>query len=344
MHLFKVPPQLATACQMASPTVLELSPDEGSFTVNSVLIGDEERGYILVDTGLPETWTQLDHQLRGFLVHNKLRGVVLTHLHPDHCGAAAQLLRECAAWLAYHENENLTRMYPSLLLDSAPHWLPAPVLDAVRGFADAMKTTPYPSKYLVGGTFLHEDADGPWLALHTPGHTPGHICIYNPETSTLVSGDHLLPNETSNIPFYPLQGYNPLRLYLESLAKVMRMGPKKTIPAHGKIFTNVQERIVDIFVHHRRRLREAAVAVDSGESSIQSIAAEITWSRGRFLELKPLDQWLAILETLSHLEFLTSVGYIKRVAGETPRYILGEGDWGLVEKTIDLIMRKSNEI
>ena len=32
-----------------------------------------------------------------------------------------------------------------------------------------------------------------WLALHTPGHTLDHLCLYDPENGVLLSGDHVLP-------------------------------------------------------------------------------------------------------------------------------------------------------
>jgi glyoxylase-like metal-dependent hydrolase (beta-lactamase superfamily II) len=59
-----------------------------------------------------------------------------------------------------------------------------------------------------------------WRVLHTPGHTPGHVCLFRESDGTLLTGDHLLPNESPNISVRPGQPYNPLGRYLAALAMV----------------------------------------------------------------------------------------------------------------------------
>ena len=56
----------------------------------------------------------------------------------------------------------------------------------------------------------------------TPGHSPGHICLYEPNRKLLFTGDHILPEITPHIGFHPQSGENPLGAYLKSLEKMMK--------------------------------------------------------------------------------------------------------------------------
>ncbi|MEZ5269609.1 MAG: MBL fold metallo-hydrolase [Microthrixaceae bacterium] len=38
-----------------------------------------------------------------------------------------------------------------------------------------------------------------WQAIHTPGHTGDHLCLWDPESGVLLSGDHVLPTITPHI-------------------------------------------------------------------------------------------------------------------------------------------------
>ena len=73
---------------------------------------------------------------------------------------------------------------------------------------------------------LMEDSDRPEVpgwdlkAIWTPGHSPGHLCFYEPTNRLMLSGDHVLPRITPNISFHPMAGPDPLGDFLTSLDKV----------------------------------------------------------------------------------------------------------------------------
>jgi len=323
-------------------TVMELTSHDYGVAVNIMLLDDGYGGHILVDTGFPDTWGEL-HQLikREMGAGGRIGQIILTHLHPDHCGSSGKAVENLGAELSYHRDEDLIRYYVAELLDNRPSWVPENILEALRKDMAPVLSTPRPSIYVGDG--LHF-GDGSWELVHTPGHTPGHVCLFNRETATLISGDHLLPEETSNIPYLPVPGYNPLKLYLKSLDRILKLRPRIAVPSHGRPFTNIQDRVAQLFTHHRRRLRETAEAISSNEQTPVSIASHITWSRGRFEELSPIDKWLAILETMAHLEFLVSIGFAWRMDGAQPIYQPGDLTWERVEGALARILDKPSQV
>src|SRR6266498_2448130 len=85
---------------------------------------------------------------------------------------------------------------------------------------------------------LLSDGDRPdvpgWqlLAVHTPGHTPGHLCFYEERTGLLLSGDHVLPRITANVSLHPQSGSDPLGDYLASLERLRKYADSLVLPAH----------------------------------------------------------------------------------------------------------------
>jgi glyoxylase-like metal-dependent hydrolase (beta-lactamase superfamily II) len=143
-----------------------------------------------------------------------------------------------------------------------------------------------------------------WLVVHTPGHTVDHICVWDPETGTLLTGDHVLPSITPHV-----SGVNQadsLKSYLATLDLVARLdGVKLGLPAHGHPFDDVPGRVEAIKEHHAERmelLREASVAI--GPASVQDLSHEVF----------PKRHWgvMAESETFAHLEHLAHAGEAER--------------------------------
>jgi glyoxylase-like metal-dependent hydrolase (beta-lactamase superfamily II) len=91
-------------------------------------------------------------------------------------------------------------------------------------------------------------------ALHTPGHTPGHLCFVDERSRRLFSGDHILPRITPNISVQRGEPATPLEDYLNSLAKVRDLDVEEVLPAHEWRFKGLPERVDAIAAHHERRL------------------------------------------------------------------------------------------
>lgn len=155
----------------------------------------------LVDSGLPGAADQIAAQLeeKDYPLSN-LQAIVLTHSHGDHTGGAAELvLRSGAQIMAYQDEvpyiERTAPLPFGSLLKRLSNWL-----------GDRLLFKRAPCK--VGRALQDGDvieALGGLQVIHTPGHTPGSIALYQPERRILFCGDVLFNKN-------PLTGKEGLRL------------------------------------------------------------------------------------------------------------------------------------
>ena len=314
--------------------------DEIVSRVNCYLIARKGGGQLLVDSGWASSSRDLIDKIRDETGKEvAVERLLLTHLHPDHFGGAREIIGAFRTRMSYHRRESLHWSYYNLLkrdLAGAASLLgaPAETLESARDRISASRALlPGPDSYLADGSLLSARA-GPWRVVHTPGHSPGHICLYRPKDRTMISGDHILPGETPNVAFYPVRGYHALRSYFASLAKVRKLAPETVLPAHGEAVGDVGGRIEELFAHHLERLLEVFEGLRGGPHSVMEVTSAVKWSRGRFESLGEFNRWLAILETLSHLEFLAGCGVAESLKGPDRGYRLTGRDWRGVEKAV----------
>ena len=154
--------------------------------------------------------------------------------------------------------------------------------------------------------------------LWTPGHSPGHICLYEPNLKVLISGDHILPEITTIISLHVQSGPNPLRDYINSLHLIQNLEVELVLPGHEHIFRNMQQRIKQILLHHQERNNAIVNTIRSNEKSAYQISSLIPWGSGvlqlTWSEMAPLDKRMALTETLAHLEFLCKEEKVERIA------------------------------
>ena len=146
-----------------------------------------DAGLILVDTGLREDGQKIVKQIEeaGFSP-TEVKTIVLTHSHMDHAGSLAGLASVTGAEVAAHTDEKpyieqkaglpYKRFTKRLMM-----WLGNRIL---YGHKPAKVT-----KALKEGDDIPE-APG-FRVIHTPGHTPGSICLYNEKERILICGDTL---------------------------------------------------------------------------------------------------------------------------------------------------------
>ena len=117
-----------------------------------------------------------------------------------------------------------------------------------------------------------EAGDGRLRAIHTPGHAPDHVCLFDDQSGDLYCGDLVRAGGTIVIP--ASKGGN-LRDYLESLRRVRALAPKRLLPGHGPIIDNPAA-AVDQYVRHRAQREEQVVeALRNGARTPAEIAAGI---------------------------------------------------------------------
>ncbi len=300
-----------------------------------------EDGKLIVDTGFRQTSEELVRSLRDVIGNSRLKEVVLTHIHNDHTGGVRGLRAAFEPEFRMHQQEIDLVGLVRRVVESGGDQLWTLGLDeelkkeVIEFFKVNLQHLSIDYEPLKGGEEF-ESVTGRWKVIPTPGHTPGHVTLYDVRRKVLISGDHLLPNETSNVSYYPVEGYDALRSYLQSLVTTESLGPELVLPAHGEPFRNVKGRIDYLFAHHRKRLAEAMTGAGKGNDLI-GVARNISWSRGNFDTLGTIDRWLAVLETHAHLHFLIDEGFVEaRREGEKVVFAATSRD----ESELDGVLRR----
>jgi glyoxylase-like metal-dependent hydrolase (beta-lactamase superfamily II) len=301
-------------------------PSNPTFSVFAYLIAsDDESALVDAGWGTPGAFEELRTQVEQAGVSLKdIRTVVITHLHPDHFGLAGQIKHETDAHIIFHELEKpfvetRYRSY-SKLLDAMADWLLShgvpedemPELQTASVPARRFVAEVDPDAVVVGGEVLSLGGQD-WTVIHTPGHTPGHIVLFNPARRLLISGDHILPGITPNISLHPEAGENPLGDYLASLHKLANLPVDLVLPAHEHVFTGLSQRIREIEAHHRERLDQMVAALNDEPKTAYAVAASVRWNVGEFSSFNALTRRAAVMETLAHLEYLRRQGAVEKL-------------------------------
>ncbi|SDY73969.1 MBL fold metallo-hydrolase [Herbiconiux ginsengi] len=288
------------------------------------LIRDARGGLHLVDPGLDsdgnrERLSALVTEIRGdsgapgdSWATPELASITVTHLHRDHLGMAERLRRETGVPVALHREEQASL---ARLLEAAPRhaeiqaaraeaWgVPADRMPELAAAADRAASggaeSDFRADVLLDDGELLAIPGRRIRALHTPGHTPGHLCLHDLDRGILFTGDHLLPS------IYPGIGLggpaaDPIGDYLRSLDRVAALdaqaaasGPAapsdpgsgalvtEVFPGHGYRFTGLAERAEVTRRHHLTRSAEvAAVLAGQADATVWQIAERIRWTAG----------------------------------------------------------------
>ncbi len=248
----------------------------------------------------------------------RLRKLVVTHIHPDHYGAAGVLAGPGDADLYLHrlevplvnpryvELEHLVAEVRKYLLVNGVPEDEAEVLSNSQRALSQVVAPAEPAVQLdgaetvmLGRTQLRVE----W----TPGHSPGHICLYAPESGMLFAGDHMLPDLSPNIGLHPQSTPDPLHEYLAGLARMAALKPRIVMPAHGRPFADAAGRVEILTAHHRRRLDRVRAIVADGELTAWEVALELWGPRSNLYEKR-----LALQEGLAHLQALAVDGALEK--------------------------------
>jgi glyoxylase-like metal-dependent hydrolase (beta-lactamase superfamily II) len=157
-------------------------------------------------------------------------------------------------------------------------------------------------------------------ALHTPGHTPGHLCFSEERTGLLFSGDHVLPRISPNISTTADGLPDPLRSYLASLTAIRELAPTEVLPAHEWRFDGLASRVDELKAHHEHRLDELLRALrEHPNTTPWQLAAHLTWSRP-WSAYQQRMRIFAVTETDAHLRLLGSRGLAAADDGPVPTW------------------------
>jgi glyoxylase-like metal-dependent hydrolase (beta-lactamase superfamily II) len=288
--------------------------------INSYVIKGDGR-FLMIDTGMnrPECKEAMEASLKTLEVDLGKTDFFITHLHADHLGLVSELANASSKiYFNYPDaeivgNEGLWEV----ILESA----------RINGFPEsdlraALSRHPgrmYHARRPLEFTLLREGnkieiGDYSFRCVETPGHTHGHMCLYEPDKKIFFSGDHILESITPNISLWS-EGDDPLKMYLESLDKIYNYDIAMVLPGHRKPFAHHRRRIDELKKHHDARNREVLSILEKNTMNAYQVASRMTWDIDcDSWEDFPLpQQWFASGEALAHLQYLDGKGKIKRL-------------------------------
>jgi glyoxylase-like metal-dependent hydrolase (beta-lactamase superfamily II) len=297
--------------------------------VNTYLVR-ADNGYLLVDCGwdTADTLSALEGHLRALDIPlGDIRHLVITHIHPDHYGLAGRLREITRADLSFHRLERLfiesRYVDAGELMKEMREWLhlngtPSAELDRLSRSSMGMMgrvQIAYPDHTLDGG---EEIPCGRYAfrVIWTPGHSAGHICLYDGRNKVLLSGDHVLPHITPSVGLHVRATSNPLADYLDSLELIGKLEAELVLPGHGEPFHGLPERTDALLAHHQRRLDEVVDLLAKRPGVQQTgfeLASQMQWSRRRtWDDLTGFERRMAVTEALAHIELLHARGQVSK--------------------------------
>jgi glyoxylase-like metal-dependent hydrolase (beta-lactamase superfamily II) len=273
---------------------------------------------LIVDTGWnrEDCRTALVSGLDECGVDLKQTDFFITHMHADHSGLVSALAAEGARIYFGRADAEIIRS------STADHWEKMIAFARRCGFPEdelekAVGSHPG-RRYSAENSFnicVAKDGDtisaGDYVfeCIETPGHTPGHICLYEPSKRIFVCGDHVLFDITPNITL-SFEDRNPLKEYLTSLDKIYDLDVELVLPGHRSIFRNQKERIRELKQHHQARLGEIISILKRGKQNAFEVASQMTWDIvfQSWDLFPPAQKLFAFGEAMAHLKYLEEEG------------------------------------
>lgn len=279
----------------------------------SVYLLEGSDGWTMVDCGpnTPEAMASLKEQMAVVgLRPTDVTRVVLTHAHVDHYGMSRPVRELTGAEILIIEDEKAMvrlaceqdpersgRVAAFFRRNGLPEEVVLRVPEAWDRMQELVSAAP-PDRWLHEGESLPWLGPG-WTVLWTPGHTAGHLCLYNSDDGTLVSGDHILYHITPHVGFFEHLVSNPLAEYQASLTRVLGLAPRLVLPGHGPVMPDPLPRIQVILEHHRDRKARIRAELGPGGNTGFQVSSAIFGKRLPLFETQA-----ALAETLAHLDML----------------------------------------
>jgi glyoxylase-like metal-dependent hydrolase (beta-lactamase superfamily II) len=288
-------------------------------SINSYVIKGPDRN-LIVDTGLnrDECRIAMLDGLAELGIDLNETDFFITHLHADHLALVATIASDTSRiYLNAPDAGRLTSFFNKAnlatfaRLQGFPEGEVDEALDNHPGFKYGIKQMPAFQRCTEGSTI--GAGKYRFICLETPGHSFGHMCLYEPERRYLIAGDHILGDITPNIQCW-FDDWDPLATYLTSLDKTYMLDVKLVLPGHRRIFSDCRARIEELKSHHHERALEVLAILANGGYTAYEVASRMTWDIVcDSWDLFPVTQkWFAVGEAIAHLKYLVGLGQVYR--------------------------------
>jgi len=169
-------------------------------------------GELLVDAGTGENFAEIKKEIESKFNPADIRAVINTHYHYDHTGGN----KKFRDWL---KSEILIHKMDKDFVEKAE--------TLAEKFGSTARVMTVDKVIKEGQVFSTKNFN--FHVIHTPGHTPGSICLYDPEHKMLISGDTLMSNGVGRVDL----PNSDRTLMIESLKKISELSINYLFPGHG---------------------------------------------------------------------------------------------------------------
>ena len=297
-------------------------PDTLLKFVNSYIIRDRRRN-LIIDTGMynNECLKGMEKALAKLDIDLARTDFFITHCHGDHVGLVTRLIREGSiVYVNELDAQIIAKIKTGVILHEIRAFLQMsgfPEKDPKKILPPRVKEEFSPLESLplrfADDRDIIERGEYRFTCVRTPGHSKGHMCLYEPDKKLLIAGDHILKNITPGIQGR-VDGENPLKEYLSSLDKIYALDVETVLPGHRAIFGNCKTRIEEIKEHHHQRNKEVLAILQQGRKTIYEVASQMTWNVDcdSWDSFPVVQSFFATGEAFAHLRFLEETGEIER--------------------------------
>ncbi|MRR17592.1 MAG: MBL fold metallo-hydrolase [Deltaproteobacteria bacterium] len=291
--------------------------------LNSYVIKGDDRN-LIIDTGFNRSvcYEAMQKGLAELGIDLSRTDFMLTHMHADHTGLVSRLSSATSKIFfsridsrVFDDDESWQPLVDFAEINGFPADELQKALNSHPGFKYSPETKPVFT--LIDDGDVIECGGYRLQCIATPGHTQGHICLYERDRKIFFSGDHILFDITPHIESWAY-ATNSLADYIASLDKVYDLPVDLVLPGHRNFLGNLKDRIDELKIHHRERADEVMDVLDNKTMNAYEIAGGMTWDIDceTWADFPIAQKWFATGEAIAHLRYLEGEGRIVRNAGQ----------------------------